>query len=103
MIKLLFVSLGFLVIFGCTKPINGRKQFGITDEQWARDMDKCLSWSLKQSDKNIPNRPISNSFDATGTGFRQFMSNYDIKRSQKKLMESCLRQNGYYPTPSKSE
>ena len=103
MIKICLISLGLLGLIGCTTPVTNWQQSGVTEAQWVDESNKCLSWSRRQAEKDMEYSSGFMSHNGTENEFRQFMSSYDTQRSQKKLMESCLRQHGYHPASKKSE
>lgn len=92
-----------MAMTGCTEPVNNWQQPGLTEAQWTDDSKKCLSWSRRQAEKDMESGSGLMNHNGTDNRFRQFMSSYDTGRSQKKLMELCLRQHGYSPAPANSE
>jgi len=101
--NILLISLALVAVSACSKPITSWQQPGVSADKWEQDRAECYSWSRRQAEQDYADRPPSNTTDATDTGFREFMSGYDTKRSQQQLMESCLRRLGYTPVEAKPD
>ncbi len=101
--KIILLTLGLLVITACSKPVTNWQKSGVSDKKWTADRAECLSRSRQQAEKDYSERPVSNTTDETDFEFRKFMSGYDTKRSQQKLMETCLRRLGYRPVEADSK
>ena len=96
--NILFAIITVTAVAGCAQPITSWQQPGVSDDKWAEDRSECNRWSRRQAELDYADRPASNTLDDTDSGFRHFMRDYDTKRSQASLMETCLRRLGYTPS-----